>query len=104
MAEHDPCASNYGDIPVKEQQSMTGTGREWTKISSVTEDRINQSVLVRGRVHGNREFGKKLAFLTVREGDSTVQCVVRVEANDGVRAQMVKYATGITRQSCVDVE
>ena len=59
MAEHDPRAANYGDIPVKEQQSMTGTGREWTKVSSVTEDRINQSVLVRGRVHGNREFGKK---------------------------------------------
>ena len=33
-----------------------------------------------------------------------MQCVLRVDDNDGVSAQMVKYATGISKESIVDIE
>ncbi|GJS32915.1 aspartate--tRNA ligase 2, cytoplasmic-like protein [Tanacetum coccineum] len=104
MAEHNPVSTNYGDIPIKELQSMAGTRRKWTPISSVTEDHIDESVLVRGRVQVNHKVGKNLAFLTLRKGGYTVQTVVRVDANDGVSAQMVKYAAGISHESFVDIE
>ncbi|KAL8260035.1 hypothetical protein R6Q59_027988 [Mikania micrantha] len=99
----DPLAANYGDIPIKDLQSKEISGRVWTTISSLTDELKNQTVLIRGRAQTIRAVGKKMAFLTVREKGYTVQCVLTV-APDHVSAQMVKYATAISKESFVDIE
>eukprot|EP00850_Spirogloea_muscicola_P019839 SM000200S05829 [mRNA] locus=s200:229171:233555:+ [translate_table: standard] len=58
-------------------------------------------VLVRGRVHAVRAKGKG-AFLVLRQRGATVQCVLFQSA--AVSRGMVKYASGLTRESVVDVE
>lgn len=99
----DPLASNYGDIPIKDLQSKTISGRVWTTVSSLTDSLKDKTVLIRGRAHAIRAVGKKMAFLTVREKGYTVQCVLTVSP-DVVSAQMVKYATNISKESFIDIE
>ncbi|KAJ0876129.1 putative aspartate--tRNA ligase [Helianthus annuus] len=99
----DPLASNYGDVPIEEIQSKAVSGRVWTTVSSLTEEFKDQTVLIRGRAQAIRAVGKKMAFLTIRERGYTVQCVLTV-APEVVSAQMVKFATGISKESFVDIE
>ncbi|KAJ0510501.1 putative aspartate--tRNA ligase [Helianthus annuus] len=99
----DPLAANYGDVPIEEIQSKAVSGRVWTTVSSLTEELKDQTVLIRGRAQAIRAVGKKMAFLTVRERGYTVQCVLTV-APEVVSAQMVKFATGISKESFVDIE
>lgn len=99
----DPLAANYGDVPIKDLQSKVVSGRVWTKVSSLIDELKDHTVLVRGRAQAIRAVGKKMAFLTVREKGYTVQCVLTV-APDLVSAQMVKYATAISKESFVDIE
>ncbi|KAJ0735348.1 putative aspartate--tRNA ligase [Helianthus annuus] len=99
----DPLAANYGDVPIEEIQSKAVSGRVWTTVSSLTEELKNQTVLIRGRAQAIRAVGKKMAFLTVRERGYTVQCVLTV-APEVVSAQMVKFATGISKESFIDIE
>ncbi|KVI00319.1 hypothetical protein Ccrd_021432 [Cynara cardunculus var. scolymus] len=99
----DPLAANYGDVPIKDLQSKVVSGRVWTKVSSLTDELKDHAVLIRGRAQAIRAVGKKMAFLTVREKGYTVQCVLTV-APDLVSAQMVKYATAISKESFVDIE
>ena len=58
-------------------------------------------VLVRGRVHTVRGKGKT-AFLVIRQRTATVQAVMFVD-DATVSRGMVKYASGISRESVVDV-
>ncbi|KAK3007198.1 hypothetical protein RJ639_017085, partial [Escallonia herrerae] len=99
----DPLAANYGDVPLAELQSKVISGRVWTQVGSLTGQLKDRSVLVRGRAQAIRAVGKKIAFLVVRERGCTVQCVLTA-ALDLVSPQMVKYATGVNRESFVDVE
>lgn len=99
----DPLASNYGDLPFEDVQSSLASGRVWTEVSSLTVELKDHMVLVRGRAQAIRAVGKRMVFLTVREMGCTVQCVLTV-APDLVSAQMVKYATAISKESFVDVE
>ncbi|KAF7137562.1 hypothetical protein RHSIM_Rhsim07G0171600 [Rhododendron simsii] len=99
----DPLAAHYGDVPLEELQSKAVTGREWTEVGSLTEELRDRTVLVRGRVQTVRAVSKKMAFLIVREKGLTVQCVLSV-CPDVVSLGMVKFATGLSRESYVDVE
>ncbi|XP_058222105.1 aspartate--tRNA ligase 2, cytoplasmic-like isoform X2 [Rhododendron vialii] len=99
----DPLAAHYGDIPLEDLQSKSVTGREWTEVGLLTEGLEGQTVLVRGRVQTVRAVSKKMAFLIVREKGFTVQCVLLVSP-DVVSLGMVKFATGLNRESYVDVE
>ncbi|KAK2993039.1 hypothetical protein RJ640_003079 [Escallonia rubra] len=99
----DPLAANYGDVPLAELQSKAISGRVWTQVGSLTDQLKDRAVLVRGRAQAIRAVGKKIAFLVVRERGCTVQCVLTA-APDLVSPQMVKYATGVSRESFVDVE
>ncbi|XP_057511228.1 aspartate--tRNA ligase 2, cytoplasmic-like [Actinidia eriantha] len=98
----DTLADNYGDVPLEELQSKAVTGREWAEIGALTADLEGRAVLVRGRAQTIRGVSKKMAFLVVRERGFTVQCVVCV-APDLVSPQMVKFITGLSRESYVDV-
>lgn len=99
----DPLASYYGDVPLEDLQSKSITGREWTEVGSLTEGLEGRTVLVRGRAQTVRAVSKKMAFLIVREKGFTVQCVLSVSP-DVVSLGMVKFATGLNRESYVDVE
>ncbi|XP_057476855.1 aspartate--tRNA ligase 2, cytoplasmic-like [Actinidia eriantha] len=98
----DPLAANYGDVPLGDLQSKAVTGREWAEIGSLTAELEGRVVLVRGRAQTIRGVSKKMAFLVVRERGFTVQCVVCV-APDLISPQMVKFITGLSRESYVDV-
>ncbi len=56
---------------------------------------------MRGRVHTIRGKGKT-AFLVLRQRTATVQCVIAVDEKTVSRG-MVKYATGISKESVVDI-
>ncbi|KAI8546629.1 hypothetical protein RHMOL_Rhmol07G0134100 [Rhododendron molle] len=99
----DPLAAHYGDVPLEDLQSKSVTGREWTEVGSLTEGLEGRTVLVRGRAQTIRAVSKKMAFLIVREKGFTVQCVLTVSP-DVVSLGMVKFATGLNRESYVDVE
>ncbi|KAI7983792.1 Aspartate--tRNA ligase 2, cytoplasmic [Camellia lanceoleosa] len=99
----DPLAANYGDVPLEDLQSKAVSGRKWIEIANLNEELKDQNVLIRGRAHAIRSVSKKMAFLVVRERGFTVQCVLSV-APDVVSLQMVKFATGLSKESYVDVE
>ncbi|KMT15574.1 hypothetical protein BVRB_3g059240 [Beta vulgaris subsp. vulgaris] len=99
----DPLAHNYGDIPLIELQSKAVTGRKWIEVKSLVTDLKDQEVLIRGRVQAIRAVSKKMAFVVVREGGYTVQCVLMV-AKEKVSEQMVKFANGLSRESVVDIQ
>lgn len=102
--EEDPLAANYGDVPLPELQSKApvDTGN-WTEVGALSEALKDQRVLVRGRSQTIRSVSKNMAFLVVREKGFTVQCVVTA-IPDVVSRQMVKYVSGLSRESIVDVE
>jgi aspartyl-tRNA synthetase len=99
----DPLAANYGEIPIKDLQSRVVTGRKWTNIGSLSEELKDQTVLIRGRAQTIRAVGKKMAFLVVRGNGPTVQCVLTV-AEGLVSVQMLKFATGLSKESVIDIE
>eukprot|EP00897_Mesotaenium_endlicherianum_P000974 jgi/Mesen1/10878/ME000093S10397 len=99
--EDDPLAANYGDLPLEALQSKEISGRKWAKVEDLSEKLEGQVVLFRGRVHTVRGKGKS-AFLVVREGGFTVQCIFFV--GDHVSKGMVKYVSALSKESIVDVE
>ncbi|XP_009791268.1 aspartate--tRNA ligase 2, cytoplasmic [Nicotiana tabacum] len=99
----DPLASNYGDVLLNDLQSKVLSGRQWTKVELLAPVMRDQVVLIRGRVQTIRPVGKKIAFVVVRERGFTVQCVLTVKP-ELVSAQMVKFATSLSKESIVDVE
>lgn len=88
---------NFGVLPVIMSQDITG--RVWTRVADVGS-KVGEDIIVRGRVHTSRGKGR-LAFLTVRQGVSTVQGVLF--AGGEVSKPMVKFAAAISRESIVDV-
>ncbi|KAG0479565.1 hypothetical protein HPP92_010423 [Vanilla planifolia] len=103
LAETDPLACNYGDVPIEDLQSKAVTGRKWTEVGMLDAKLANGTVLIRGVAQTIRAVGKKMAFLVVRQFTATVQCVLTV-SEELVSPQMVKYATSLSRESIVDVE
>ncbi|CAA7398781.1 unnamed protein product [Spirodela intermedia] len=101
--EVDPLGANYGDVPLIELQSKAVSGRTWTSIGQLEAELKDQSILVRGRLHTSRAVSKNMSFVVLREKGYTVQCILSVKA-DLVSKQMVKFASGLSRESIVDVE
>eukprot|EP00271_Cylindrocystis_brebissonii_P014445 TRINITY_DN3579_c0_g1_i13.p1 TRINITY_DN3579_c0_g1~~TRINITY_DN3579_c0_g1_i13.p1 ORF type:complete len:600 (+),score=130.84 TRINITY_DN3579_c0_g1_i13:2-1801(+) len=105
--EEDPLAANYGDLPLI--QSVEISGRKWTPIGQLEPSLVAPAgseasaplLLLRGRIHTSRGKGK-MAFLVLREAGCTVQCVMSV--GEHVSKGMVKFATGLSKESIVDVE
>ncbi|KAF9596400.1 hypothetical protein IFM89_010664 [Coptis chinensis] len=93
----DPLSTNYGDI------SLPDMGKKWTPVGSLNEELNNQEVLIRGRVQATRPVGKNISFIVLRgRMGFTVQCVLTV-ADGVVSRQMVKFASGLNKESFVDV-
>ncbi|KAF4367227.1 hypothetical protein G4B88_026734 [Cannabis sativa] len=102
--EEDPLAANYGDVPLVELQSKAPADvNSWTEVGKLNEAMKDQHVLVRGRAQTIRSVSKNMAFVVVREHGFTVQCVITATP-DVVSRQMVKFVSGLNRESIVDVE
>eukprot|EP00877_Chromochloris_zofingiensis_P010012 jgi/Chrzof1/5264/Cz15g19140.t1 len=98
--EDDPLKDKYGDAP--RVQSQEQTGRTWTAVRDMTPALENKQVLIRGRVHAVRGKGNS-AFLVIRQRTATVQAILFAD-KETVSKPMVKYATGIPKESILDVE
>ncbi|GMN39774.1 hypothetical protein TIFTF001_008998 [Ficus carica] len=102
--EDDTLAANYGDVPLPELQSKDPADiGNWMEVGALSEALKDQRVLVRGRAQTIRSVSKNMAFVVVRERGYTVQCVVTATP-DVVSRPMVKYVSGLSRESIVDVE
>ncbi|CAN0892250.1 Aspartate--tRNA ligase 2, cytoplasmic [Linum grandiflorum] len=99
----DPLAGNYGDVPLKDQQSAHEADvSSWTAVGELNADLKDKDILIRGRVHAVRPVGKNMAFVVVRQSGCTVQCVVTAQP-DVVSRQMVKFVSGLSTESVIDV-
>ncbi|KAL5558296.1 hypothetical protein UlMin_034507 [Ulmus minor] len=102
--EEDPLAGNYGDLPLSELQSKTPVDvRIWKEVGALNDELKDELVLVRGRAQAIRPVSKNMAFLVIREKGFTVQCVITASP-DVVSRQMVKFVSGLSRESIIDVE
>jgi aspartyl-tRNA synthetase len=93
----DPLKDMYGDWPLIQSQGTDD--RVFTKISSLS---LNPEVpfWVRARVHNTRIKGQA-GFIILREGTTTLQCFITTSAE--VSKQMMRYASGVSKESIVDV-
>ncbi|XP_020616367.1 aspartate--tRNA ligase, cytoplasmic-like [Orbicella faveolata] len=95
----DYAKDRYAILPMA--QSQEKTSRVWTKVKELTAESVGKRVLVRARLHTTRGTGKQ-CFMILRDRQYTVQGICAV--NDVISKGMVKFATGINKESIVDVE
>ncbi|TPX58109.1 hypothetical protein PhCBS80983_g03365 [Powellomyces hirtus] len=100
-ASPDYSTDRYGNLPVNMSQERTGRIR--TKIATLTEKNIGETILLRARVQTSRPTGSKKCFLILRQGTVTAQGVVTVDENT-ISKQMQKFASSISVESLVLVE
>lgn len=97
--EEDYSKHRYGQLPmIQSTQKITVP---YAKVSDLNESSADLEVTLRGRVHTLRAKGKQ-AFLVLRQQQYTVQCIIAVNAT--ISKQMVKFVSGITKESIIDVK
>uniref|UniRef100_A0A0D9VC28 aspartate--tRNA ligase n=1 Tax=Leersia perrieri TaxID=77586 RepID=A0A0D9VC28_9ORYZ len=90
-----PEKDNYGDFTGGELFPIPGY--EWAEVAELEPAMAaGRAVRVRGAAHAVRALSR-LAFLTLRQGSSTVQCVIPAAGG------MARFAGGLSRESVVDV-
>ncbi|XP_041057219.1 aspartate--tRNA ligase, cytoplasmic [Carcharodon carcharias] len=97
--EEDFAKDRYGILPMI--QSQEKLDRVLVHVKNLTEEKADQVVWLRSRVHTSRAKGKQ-CFLVLRQRQFNVQGLVAV--GDHVSKQMVKFAANISKESIVDVE
>jgi len=93
----DPLRESYGDPPLI--QSVGTDARVFTKLEALTLS-PDAPVWVRARVHNTRIKGQA-GFIILREGTNTLQCFIT--SSEIVSKQMMRYASGISKESIVDI-
>jgi lysyl-tRNA synthetase class II len=88
----------YGDSPIIQSSHMTE--KAYRQIQTLTEDQKGFKVWIRARVHASRTVGKG-SFLILRQNVHSIQSVV-FQGGDVSKA-MIKYVSGISLESVVDV-
>lgn len=89
----------YGDSPLVTSAVMTD--KVYKNISELTEDKVGQTVWVRARLATSRNVGKGI-FISLRQRIDTVQSVMFEESGKIPKA-MIKYASGISLESVIDI-
>ncbi|XP_078408603.1 aspartate--tRNA ligase, cytoplasmic [Cetorhinus maximus] len=97
--EEDFAKDRYGILPMI--QSQEKLDRVLVHVKNLTEEKADQVVWLRSRVHTSRAKGKQ-CFLVLRQRQFNVQGLVAV--GDHVSKQMVRFAANISKESIVDVE
>lgn len=95
----DAFAHLYGDAPLIKSQFMTE--KVYLNINQLTEDLVGQKIWLRARLHTSRAVGKGVFFL-LRQTVHTVQGVMF--QGPEISKAMVKYGTGISLESVVDIQ
>jgi lysyl-tRNA synthetase class II len=88
----------YGELPLI--CSKTHNSKTFVEIGELGLNFENQDVLIRARLHNSRVKGP-LAFLVLRKGMKTVQCIAA--KSDTLPKEALKYFSGVPRESLVDV-
>lgn len=94
----DNAANLYGDLPII--RSTTITDRVFKNIVDISDDLIGQRIWLRARVSTSRGVGKG-CFIVLRQNLYTAQAVMF--QGEKVSKGMVKFATGISLESVVDI-
>ena len=90
---------DYGDAATMLALRQLYAGYAWADVASLDPAAAAGAavrVRVRGAAQAVRAVGRRVAFLVLRQGAATVQCVV---AGGG----MARFAAGLSRESVVDV-
>lgn len=90
----------YGKMPLI--RSKERTNRKLVKVRDITEGKVDQEVWLRARAHNIRVQSAKLCFLTLRDQQFTVQCVLAVNKTN-VSKQMVAFMGKTNKESIVDL-
>lgn len=93
---HEKDEDYYGDAATIGALRQLYAGYAWADVASLGPESSGRAVRVRGAAQAVRAVGRRVAFLVLRQGAATVQCVV---AGDG----MARFAAGLSRESVVDV-
>lgn len=88
----------YGDMPMI--RSSEQPDRVLVPVIDLNSLRSDQKIWVRGRLHTSRGTGKQ-CFIVIRHQQATIQALVFV--GEKISKQMVKFCTGITKESIIDV-
>ncbi|KAJ1448325.1 hypothetical protein M885DRAFT_539552 [Pelagophyceae sp. CCMP2097] len=93
-------SDNFGELEIVMSRALTE--RSWTHVRALDASLAGRPVLCRGRVHAVRAKGS-LAFLVLRQGCFTAQCIASV-GEGGVTKAMVAFIGRLFVESIVDVE
>jgi len=97
--------ANYGDVPDEKVQSKAVSGHSWTNVGDLSTAAIGRSVLLRGSASSVASHGSRLAFLMLRQGMDTVQCVFHAGGDSpGISPGMVRFTAALAAESVIDVE
>ena len=95
--EHRGEGDDYGDAATMGALRQLYAGYAWADVASLEPAAAaGRAVRVRSAAQAVRAVGRRVAFLVLRQGAATVQCVV---AGGG----MARFAAGLSRESVVDV-
>ncbi|CAL5024072.1 unnamed protein product [Urochloa decumbens] len=94
---HGEEEGNYGDATMGALREIYA-GYAWADVASLEPEAAAARVRVRGAAQAVRAVGRRVAFLVLRQGSATVQCVV-----SGAGGGMARFAAGLSRESVVDV-
>ncbi|KAH9524320.1 hypothetical protein Btru_054146 [Bulinus truncatus] len=97
--QEDQSKGQYGVLPLN--QSQEKIQRRLYKVSELVPGIAGQKIWVRGRLHTCRSKGKQ-CFFVIRQQKWTVQ--VMAAQSEIVSKQMIKFISGITAESIIDVE
>ncbi|KAJ3147556.1 aspartate--tRNA ligase dps1 [Geranomyces michiganensis] len=100
-ASPDYSTDRYGNLPVNRSEERSGRTR--TKIASLSEKNIGETVLLSARLQTSRPTGNKKNFIVLRQGTVTAQAVLTVDEAT-ISKQMQKFSCSITSESLVLVE
>jgi hypothetical protein len=84
---------SFGNLLI---QSHTTTGREWSRIESLSASGAPGTVWLRGRIHTSRKQSTKLGFVVLRQRLATVQAVVQGK-------ELTAFLCSLPKESVVDL-
>ena len=97
---NDTAKHLYGKLPDGLLQSESQS-KPPTSLRDLTPEWEGKEVTVRARVHNARPQSAKLAFLDLRQRTENIQAVIAEGGGTGISRQMVKWASGLSKESIV---
>ena len=90
----------YGKFPMIRSKSKVE--RKLTKVRDISVKNEGQEIWIRGRAHKIREQSASLCFVTLREQQFTIQCVIAVNKTN-ISKQMVSFVGSVSKECIIDL-